>query len=99
MCRGANLAVMDLFKDPSSALTSSTIMAPCAWAPEAAQFAKANPELGETLNNKGVLKLLQGDVDAAEALFKQAKDKGIVEAETNLEEVSKKRKDIQVFGK
>lgn len=46
MCRGANLAVMDLFKDPVSALTSSTIMAPCAWAPEAAQFAKENPELG-----------------------------------------------------
>ena len=46
MCRGANLAVMDLFKDPKSALTSSTIMAPCAWAPEAAQFAKMNPELG-----------------------------------------------------
>lgn len=46
MCRGANLAVMDLLKDPSSALTSSTIMAPCAWAPEAAQFAKENPELG-----------------------------------------------------
>lgn len=45
MCRGANLAVMDLFKDPKSALTSSTIMAPCAWAPEACQFAKANPEL------------------------------------------------------
>ena len=46
MCRGANLAVMDLLKDPASALTSSTIMAPCAWAPEAAQFAKENPELG-----------------------------------------------------
>ncbi len=45
MCRGANLAVMDLFKDPNSPLTSSTIMAPCGWAPEAAQFAKANPEL------------------------------------------------------
>lgn len=46
MCRGANLAVMDLFKDPKSALTSSTIMAPCAWAPEAAKFAKENPQLG-----------------------------------------------------
>ena len=60
---------------------------------------KANPELGATLNNKGVLKLLQGDVDAAEELFKQAKAKGIAEADANLEEVSKKRKDIQVFGK
>lgn len=45
MCRGSNLAVMDLFKDPKSALTSSTIMAPCAWAPEACMFAKENPQL------------------------------------------------------
>lgn len=45
MCRGANLAVMDLLKDPNSALTSSTIMAPCGWAPEACKFAAENPEL------------------------------------------------------
>lgn len=45
MCRGANLAVMELLKDKDSALTSSTIMAPCAWAPEACRFAKDNPEL------------------------------------------------------
>lgn len=45
MCRGANLAVMDLLTDPNSALTSSTIMAPCAWAPEACQFANEHPEL------------------------------------------------------
>ena len=45
MCRGANLAVFDLLKDEKSALTSSTIMTPCAWAPEACQFAAANPEL------------------------------------------------------
>ncbi len=45
MCRGANLAVMDLLKDPNSALTSSTIMTPCAWAPEACKFAAENPEL------------------------------------------------------
>ncbi len=45
MCRGANLAVMDLLTDKNSALTSSTIMTPCAWAPEACQFAAANPDL------------------------------------------------------
>lgn len=45
MCRGANLAVMDLLKDEKSALTSTTVMTPCAWAPEACQFAAANPEL------------------------------------------------------
>ncbi|MDY6017555.1 MAG: polysaccharide deacetylase family protein [Oscillospiraceae bacterium] len=45
MCRGANLAVMELLKSKDSALTSSTIMAPCAWAPEACRFAAENPEL------------------------------------------------------
>ncbi len=45
MCRGANLAVTELLKAPDSALTSSTIMAPCAWAPEACRFAGENPEL------------------------------------------------------
>ena len=45
MCRGANLAVMDLLTDKNSALTSSTIMTPCAWAPEACRFAGANPDL------------------------------------------------------
>ena len=45
MCRGANLAVMELLKNPQSALTSSTIMTPCAWAPEACRFAAENPQL------------------------------------------------------
>ncbi len=42
MCHSANQAVMDLFK--SGGITSATIMAPCAWAYEAVNFAKANPE-------------------------------------------------------
>ena len=46
MCRGSNLAVMDLLTDPYSALTSSTVMPPCAWAPEACHFAAAHPDLG-----------------------------------------------------
>ncbi len=45
MCRSANLAVTELLKSKDSALTSSTIMAPCAWAPEACKFAGENPEL------------------------------------------------------
>ncbi len=45
MCRGANLAVMELLKNTQSALTSSTIMTPCAWAPEACRFAAENPQL------------------------------------------------------
>ena len=42
MCRGSNLAVMELLK--SGGITSSTIMAPCAWACEAAKFAADNPQ-------------------------------------------------------
>lgn len=43
MCRAGNLAVFDLLK--SGGITSSTIMAPCGWAPEACKFAKENPQL------------------------------------------------------
>ena len=42
MCRSANLAVFDLFK--KGGITSATIMTPCSWAPEAAAFARDNPE-------------------------------------------------------
>lgn len=60
---------------------------------------KASQSDGATLNNYGVLKLLQGDLDAAEEFFKRAQAEGIEEAAANLEEVAKKRKDFEVFGK
>ena len=60
---------------------------------------KSSQEDGATLNNYGVLKLLQGDLDAAESYFKKAQQKGIEEAAANLLEVEKKRKDFEVFGK
>lgn len=41
----SNAAVMDLLTDEKSALTSSTVMAPCAWAPQACRFAAKNPDL------------------------------------------------------
>ena len=44
MCHSANVAVMELLKNGN--ISSSTIMAPCAWAKEAVDFAKENPELG-----------------------------------------------------
>lgn len=60
---------------------------------------KSSQDEGATLNNYGVLKLLQGDLDAAESYFMRAQEKGIKEAAANLEEVAKKRKDFEVFGK
>ena len=60
---------------------------------------RASQNDGATYNNYGVLKLLQGDLDAAEDFFKKAQAEGIEEATANLEEVAKKRKDFEVFGK
>ena len=41
----SNAAIMQLLTDEKSALTSSTVMAPCAWAAQACRFAAKNPEL------------------------------------------------------
>lgn len=60
---------------------------------------KADAQASATLNNRGVLKLLQGDLDSAENFFKQAQLKGSVEAGANLEEAANKRKDEAIFGK
>lgn len=42
----SNAAIMDLLTDEKSALTSSTVMAPAPWAPQACRFAAHNPQLG-----------------------------------------------------
>ena len=60
---------------------------------------KADAQASATLNNRGVLKLLQGDLDSAENYFKQAQAKDSVEAGANLEEVTNKRKDEAIFVK
>ncbi|NMP36573.1 MAG: ChbG/HpnK family deacetylase [Clostridiales bacterium] len=44
MSHASNVAVMDLLSN--GCISSSTIMAPCPWAYEAAKFANKNPELG-----------------------------------------------------
>jgi len=94
-----DVAVRMFPADPTANLNAAAIELQQGSLQQAANFLKkANPELGATMNNMGVLKLLQGDVDAAEAYFKQAQAKGVAEATANLEEVAKKRKDIEVFG-
>lgn len=53
---------------------------------------KADPKASATLNNLGVIALLEGNSDVAEAYLQQAKEAGSPEAEVNLEEVAKQRK-------
>jgi len=42
MCRAANLATFDLFE--KGGISSSTVMIPCGWAPEACKWAKEHPQ-------------------------------------------------------
>lgn len=59
---------------------------------------RSDVSAGTTQNNWGVLHLLKGEWDKAEACFKKAQSLGIAEAETNLEELRKKREDNAAFG-
>ena len=59
---------------------------------------KSDPQAGATKNNEGVMYMMQGNLDKAEALFQQAKALGSAEAVKNLEEVAKKRQDNALYG-
>ena len=59
---------------------------------------KSDPQAGTTKNNEGVLWMMQGHLDKAEALFNEAKALGSAEAAKNLEEISKKRRDNALYG-
>lgn len=59
---------------------------------------RADAQAAATQNNKGVLNILQGKLDEAEACFQKAQAGGASEAAANLEEVRKKREDNAVFG-
>ncbi len=54
-------------------------------------LAKADPSVGATLNNIGVIALIEGDLDKAELYFNRAQEAGIPEAQANLLEVIKQR--------
>ena len=59
---------------------------------------KSDPQAGATKNNRGVLQMMQGNLDKAEVLFKEAVALGNAEASKNLEEIAKKRKDNALYG-
>lgn len=51
----------------------------------------------EAVHAHGILKMIDGDLDEAEVLLKQAKQAGVIEAASNLIELQKKRKDNNLF--
>lgn len=51
----------------------------------------------EAIHARGVLKMIEGDLDGAEALLNQAKAAGVIDAANNLIELQKKREDNALF--
>ncbi|WP_106831526.1 DUF3868 domain-containing protein [Parabacteroides pacaensis] len=51
----------------------------------------------EAIHARGILYLIEGNLDAAEPLLKQAKVSGIKEAEQNLNELKKKKENNELF--
>ena len=55
-------------------------------------LAKADQKAAETLNNLGIIAMIEGDLKTAEEYFSAAKVAGLTEqADTNLKELKKKQ--------
>lgn len=59
---------------------------------------KSIPETPEYYNTAGVLEMLSGDYDKAESYLRKAVEMGLPEAEMNLREITKKRKNMALIG-
>jgi tetratricopeptide (TPR) repeat protein len=94
------VAVRMFPEDPTANMNAAAIeLQQGNWKQAERYLQKSDADLAATKNNRGVLLMMQGNLDEAEALFNEAKAMGSVEAEKNLEEIVKKRKDIAIFGK
>ena len=94
-----DVAVRMFPDDPTANINAAAIELQRGDLQQAARYLdKADAQASATLNNRGVLNLLQGDLDQAEINFKKAQSLGSAEAGANLKEVSKKRKDNAIFG-
>lgn len=93
-----DVAVRMFPDDPTANINAAAIELQRGDLQQAARYLeRADAQASATLNNRGVLKLLQGGLDGAEELFKQAIGLGSTEAVANLEEVAKKREDNENF--
>lgn len=58
---------------------------------------KGSKQIPEYINAKGMLEMLKGNYDKAEEYLKQAAEAGLKAAEQNLEEISKKKENIELI--
>lgn len=94
-----DIAVRMYPNDPTANINAAAMELQRGSLPQAARYLeRADAQAAATQNNMGVLNLLQGKLDEAEAYFRKAQALGAPEAAANLEETRKKREDNAAFG-
>lgn len=91
------IAVRMYSSDPVANLNAANIsISKGDYAAASKYLAKAGNS-AEAVHARGVIKLIEGDLDGAEPLLKQAEQAGVAGAAANLKELQKKREDNALF--
>lgn len=91
------IAVTHYPADPVANLNAANIALTTGDYTTAQRYLDKAGQLPEAIHSRGVLQLMQGNLDAAQPLLEQAKAAGVKEAATNLGELEKKRADNALF--
>lgn len=92
-----DIAVRTFSDDPVANLNAANIAISKGNYESARKYLAKAGNSPQAIHARGVLYLIEGNLDAAEPLLKQAKVSGIKEAEQNLNELNKKREDNELF--
>lgn len=91
------IAVRMYSSDPVANLNAANISIGKGDYVAAKKYLEKAGDSAEAVHARGVLKMLEGDLDGAESLLKQAKAAGVAGAADNLNEIQKKEEDNALF--
>lgn len=92
------IAVQRFPEDPVANLNAANIALATKDLTAAAAYLEKAGNSPEALNARGVLAMLQGNYDLAYKLLQQAQSAGVKDAAANLQELNKKKADIELFN-
>ncbi len=94
-----DIAVRMFPEDPTANINAAAMELQRGNLQQAARYLeRADANSAATLNNLGVLNMLQGNLDEADKNFQKAQELGSAEAAMNMDESKKKRQDNIAFG-
>lgn len=82
-------------EDPTACNNAAAVLLSQGETITAGRLLEKSGNISQTINNRGILHLLKGELDQAQLLFQEAQRLGNKEARENLKEVELKRKDNQ----